>query len=150
MSFPPRTESRNALLVVLGGSSIKFQGVLHEVDARDWLYPLLLELHRIAVETAMPEVIFDIRQLTYANATLWRSLVLWLRLLKQSPSTPYRVRLLSDPVYRWQKLGVPPPGAPRGHLAGDPLTLALCWGTVPGDEQGSGAPQRGGTPRYFP
>lgn len=108
MSFPSRTESRNALLVVMGGNSIKFQGVLHEVDAQDWLFPLLQEAHQIAVSTRMPEVVFDIRQLTYANATLWRSLVLWLRLLKQSPSTPYRVRLLSDPVYRWQKLGIPP------------------------------------------
>jgi len=108
MSFPPRTESRNALLVTVSGHSIKLQGVLHEQDARDWLCPFLLEIHRIAVETAMPEVIFDIRQLAYANAALWRSLVFWLRLLKQSPDTPYRVRFLSDPVYRWQKLGVPP------------------------------------------
>jgi hypothetical protein len=108
VSFPPRTESRDALRVVVGGHSIKFQGVLNEPDARDWLYPFLLDVHHIAVETRMPEVIFDIRQLAYANASLWRSLVLWLRLLKQSPSTPYRVRLLSDPAYRWQKLGVPP------------------------------------------
>lgn len=92
----------------MGGRTIKFQGVLHEIDAQDWLFPLLQKVHQIAVSTSMPEVIFDIRQLSYANASLWRSLVLWLRLLKQSPSTPYHVRLLSDPVYRWQKLGIPP------------------------------------------
>ncbi|MCU0656565.1 MAG: hypothetical protein MUF64_15330 [Polyangiaceae bacterium] len=119
MSLPLRNESRNALRVTMGGNAIKFHGVLHEMDAREWLFPLLLEVHQIAVETRMPEVVFDIRQLTYANATLWRSLVLWFRLRKQSPSTPYRVRLLSDPVYRWQKLGVPP----LARLGGSWLTI---------------------------
>lgn len=108
MSLPPRTESRNALIVQVGGHTVRLQGVLNEVDVRDWLYPFLTGIHQAAASTNMPEVIFDIRQLTYANAGLWRSLVLWLRLLRESPSTPYSVRLLSDPVYRWQKLGIPP------------------------------------------
>lgn len=108
MSLPARLENRNALTVTVGGHTIKMQGVLHEVDARDWLYPFLRDIHQAALGGQMPEIVFDIRQLTYANASLWRSLVLWLRLLRDAPSTPYRVRLLSDPVYRWQKLGVPP------------------------------------------
>ncbi|RYE92962.1 MAG: hypothetical protein EOO75_05460 [Myxococcales bacterium] len=108
MSLPARLESRNALIVTVSGHTIKMQGVLHEVDARDWLYPFLLGIHQAALAEQMPEIVFDIRLLTYANASLWRSLVLWLRLLRDARSTPYRVRLLSDPVYRWQKLGVPP------------------------------------------
>ncbi len=108
MTLTARTESRNALTVTVSGHTIKMQGVLNEVDARDWLYPFLREIHQSALADQMPEIVFDIRMLTYANASLWRSLVFWLRLLRESPSTPYRVRLLSDPVYRWQKLGVPP------------------------------------------
>lgn len=132
MSLTPGTESRNALVVNVGGHTIKLQGVLHEVDVRDWLYPFLLGVHRTAIETRMPEVVFDIRLLTYANASLWRSLVLWLRLLRESPSTPYSVRLLSDPVYRWQKLGIPP----LARLGGEHLVIRL-----PGVNRGMARPR---------
>lgn len=119
MSLPPRTESRDALVVSVSGHTVKLQGVLHEADVREWLQPFLLGIHQAAVGSSLPEVVFDIRQLSYANASLWRSLVLWLRLLRESPSTPYSVRLLSDPVYRWQKLGVPP----LARLGGERLVV---------------------------
>jgi hypothetical protein len=131
MSFAARTESRNSLIVTVGGHTIKLQGVLNEHDVRDWLYPLLRNIHQTALSTNMPEVVFDIRLLTYANASLWRSLVLWMRLLRESPSTPYSVRLLSDPVYRWQKMGIPP----LARLGGERLVIRLpgvvCCGSVP-------------------
>lgn len=119
MTFAPRTERRNSLTATLGGHTIKLQGVLTEIDVQDWMYPFLKEIHQTALDKQMPEVVFDIRQLTYANASLWRSLVLWLRLLRESPSTPYSVRLLSDPVYRWQKLGIPP----LARLGGERLVI---------------------------
>ncbi|MCS6899185.1 MAG: hypothetical protein RMJ98_06325 [Myxococcales bacterium] len=119
MSFPPRTETRDGLLVTVSGHSIKFEGVLHEQNAFAWLYPFLLDVHQIAVEAAMPEVIFDIRQLTYANAAFWRSFALWLQLLKPSPHPPYRVRLLFNPAFRWQKLGLPP----LARLSGSRLVI---------------------------
>jgi hypothetical protein len=108
MSLKPFTENRNALTIQVTSSTVKLQGVLNEFDVRDWFYPVLTRVHEAAIATQMQEVVFDIRQLEYANAGLWRSLVLWLRLLRASPATPYSVRLLSDPVYRWQKVGVPP------------------------------------------
>jgi hypothetical protein len=91
----------------VSGRTVKFQGVLEEQDVRSWLLPFLTDIHREAIRRGMTEVVFDIRQLSYANAGLWRSMLVWLRRLERDDRGTYRLRLLSDPVYRWQKIGVP-------------------------------------------
>lgn len=107
MSLPPRHESRHSLRVDVSGHTVKLQGVLEEMDVKAWLYPFLIDVHQAAVDSRMPEVIIDIRQLTYANAGLLRSMVAYLRLLHEDKKAPYSLRLLADPVNRWQKYGVP-------------------------------------------
>jgi hypothetical protein len=116
MSLPALSEERNALRVQVSGNTVRLEGVLGEVDVRNWLFPFLQLVHQQAVASSMPEVVFDIRRLSYASAGVWRSLLLWLRLLRSERGAPYSVRLLSDPAYRWQKMGVPaivPFGADR-------------------------------------
>lgn len=88
------------------GNVVRMTGVMREPDVGSWLVPLIEEIHAGALEAKLDEVVLDIRTLEYANAALWRCLVLWLKRIRDASET-YRLRLISNPVHRWQSVGVP-------------------------------------------
>jgi hypothetical protein len=108
MTLPSKDITKHTLHLVVFGNTIKLQGSLEEPDLNEWLVPLLMDIHQTAIAQKMPEIIFDIRYLQYANAGLWRSLLIWLRSLHDSQQRSYKIRMLSDPAHRWQKMGMPP------------------------------------------
>ena len=108
MPLTRQTLNRLPLLLEVRGHTVKMRGVLDEPDVADWLVPFLIHIHEEAVSRNMPEVILDIRQLRYVNAGVPRSLVRWLRTIRDSQQSQCSIRLLSDPINRWQRFCVPP------------------------------------------
>lgn len=109
MSLSPRLVERASLRVRVGGgqgNQIVIEGVLREVDVGVWLTPLIDEVHQEAVAQALGEVVLDLRPLEYANASVWRCLVLWVRQIRRDPEARYNLRLLSEPKHRWQGIGI--------------------------------------------
>jgi hypothetical protein len=94
---------------MLGGSgprALELRGVLREIDAQTWLSPLVREVHRLAVAQKLDEVVLDLRELEYANASLIKCLVEWMRLIRDEGTVRYRVRVRSTNAHRWQKVGI--------------------------------------------
>jgi hypothetical protein len=88
------------------GNTVLLSGVMRELEVGAWLRPLLEDIHEVAVEHSMKEVVLDIRRLEYANAALWKCLVAWLKRIHQ-PGTKYNLRVISDPSQSWQRIGIP-------------------------------------------
>ncbi|MFO0662266.1 MAG: hypothetical protein U0165_20910 [Polyangiaceae bacterium] len=94
--------------VEVTGHTIRIRGVIGEPDTTPWLSELLGDVHQDAVASKIPEVVLDIRQLRYANAAWSRALLVWLRRVRENKENTYCIRLLCDPIIRWQKYSVPP------------------------------------------
>jgi hypothetical protein len=94
--------------VEVTGHTIRFRGVIGDPDTSPWLSELLSEVHKDALSSKIPEVVLDIRQLRYANAAWSRALLFWLRRVRETQGSAYSIRLLCDPIIRWQKYSVPP------------------------------------------
>jgi hypothetical protein len=67
-----RQVRRPTALVSITSQTVRISGVLREIDTDEWLSPLLSDVHEQAVAHALPEVVLDLRDLTYANAALWK------------------------------------------------------------------------------
>jgi len=80
-------------------------GVIREANAEAWLTPLLSDIHTTALARGLKEVELDIRALEYANAALWRSLVVWIKQIRERPGT-YNLRVTWDPGRRWQEIAL--------------------------------------------
>lgn len=89
------------------GNRVRFTGVIREADVGAWLMPLVEEVHGVAIEHALDEVVIDLRGLEYANAALWRCFVQWVKKLRQASGPSYVLRLITDPAHAWQAVGVP-------------------------------------------
>jgi hypothetical protein len=90
-----------------GHNAVRFVGTIREPDVGAWLHPLIEQVHRAAVADQLPEVVLDIRELQYANASFWRCIVLWLKRIGEGTDGSYVLRIRSDATYQWQKVGVP-------------------------------------------
>ena len=99
---------RATVRIEVAGHTVRIRGVLGEPDTSPWLSGFLGDIHRDAMSNKVPEVILDIRQLRYANAALSRVLLMWLRQVRETGEGAYSIRLLCDPIIRWQKFSVPP------------------------------------------
>jgi hypothetical protein len=102
-----REVRRPTALLSVAGQAVRISGVLREMDTDQWLSPLFSEVHAQAVEAELPEVVLDLRNLSYANASLWKCIVGWLKLLRHDARGAYSLRVRSDPRHRWQQLGLP-------------------------------------------
>jgi hypothetical protein len=89
---------------VVSGNTLRVEGVVDERGLREWFEPVLADLHQRAVKAGMAEVVLDLRNLTYANAGTFASLVTWLRRAKDNEA--YRVRIRTSKASRWQALEV--------------------------------------------
>lgn len=109
MTAPPLELERGSARVFVNkgdGAGVRIEGVLREENVAAWFHPLIEDVHRAAVEAGLAEVVLDIRGLEYANASVWSCLVQWLRLLRQDARARYTLRVLSEPTYRWQNVGM--------------------------------------------
>jgi hypothetical protein len=102
-----RQVKRPTAMISVAGQAVRISGVLREIDTDEWLSPLFLEIHAEAVGAELPEVVLDLRELSYANAALWKCIVGWLKLLRRDTRGAYALRVLSDTRHRWQQLGLP-------------------------------------------
>jgi hypothetical protein len=110
MGFPARVIEHGAVQVSLwtnGGNTIAFEGVVREADVDSWLLPLIDDVHRTATIRQFAELVLDIRKLEYANATLWKCLVLWLKRLREEQAGRYVLRIVADTTRPWQHIGIP-------------------------------------------
>ena len=89
------------------GHVMKLSGILRDANVQSWLFPLLEQVHREALESTLAEVVLDVRDLTYASADGWRSLMLWLRLIRDTPGGGFKLRLLTNLSHQWQLVGIP-------------------------------------------
>jgi hypothetical protein len=87
------------------GNVVRMAGVMREADAESWLVPLLSDVHRTAIVRRFKEVELDIRDLEYANAALWRSLVVWIKRIREQ-SGSYNLRVTWDRSRRWQEIAL--------------------------------------------
>jgi hypothetical protein len=85
---------------------VALEGVLREQDPAAWLCPLIDEIHARATRERFKEVVLDLRPLEYANAAAWKCIVYWVRLLKETSDSPYRLRIYADDKHRWQQVGM--------------------------------------------
>ena len=108
MSLPVRTVQRGTAGVVTGREpgTVELTGIMREAEVASWLAPLFEELHRSAVMSAMRMVVLDLRKLEYANAAVWTCLVRWVKLLREDPESRYTLRVLSEPTFKWQQVGM--------------------------------------------
>lgn len=110
MSLSPRRLSRGSAVVDVGappGNVVRVRGVFRETGGDPWLYSLLEVIHGEAQAAHLPEVVLDLRELSYANADGWRNLVLLLRLMKGPPVASYKLRMLTNMAHQWQRVGIP-------------------------------------------
>jgi hypothetical protein len=108
-SLPMKRETRGTATVSVGEAGhdvVKIEGVLRDPDIQAWLTPIIEATHEAAVELALPEVVLDIQKLEYANAAAWRCFVQWLHFIHRDPQAKYRLRILSQPAYQWQMVGM--------------------------------------------
>ena len=109
MSLPHRLLVGTAVKVQIGenGSNIvKLEGVLRDPDVPKWLSLAISDIHSAAVARLLSEVVLDIHDLEYANATAWRCLMGWLHLIHSDPFARYKLRVISESSYHWQQIGV--------------------------------------------
>jgi hypothetical protein len=102
-----RQVKRPTALLSVASQTVRISGVLREMQTDEWLSPLLNDVHEQAVAAGLPEVVLDLRDLSYANAALWKCIVDWLKLLRRDTRGSYSLRVRSDPRHRWQQLGLP-------------------------------------------
>ncbi len=108
-SLPAKRETRGTATVSIGevgNDVVKIEGVLRDPDIQTWLTPIIESVHKSAVELALSEVVLDIQKLEYANAAAWRCFVQWLHFIHRDPNAKYRLRILSQPAYQWQMVGM--------------------------------------------
>jgi hypothetical protein len=110
MSSTPSRVVRGAVQVRIweqGHNIVALVGVISEPDVARWLQPLLEDIHQAALVRGLDEVILDIRNLEYANAALWKCLVVWLKRIREPRERIYGLRLRANDQHRWQQIGVP-------------------------------------------
>ncbi len=107
MSLIDQLRPHPTCTLVTAGNVVKLAGVLRDADVGVWLRPVIQEVHRNAMARALEQVIVDIRQVEYANASAWKCFVYWLRLLEDEDGAAYTLKLLCDESRRWQSSGVP-------------------------------------------
>jgi len=101
-------ERATARVLLWGGPAknvVHMAGVIREVNAEEWLAPLLSDIHQTALTRGLKEVELDIRALEYANAALWRALVVWIKQIRERPGT-YNLRVTWDRGRRWQEIAL--------------------------------------------
>ncbi len=100
------------------GNLVRVRGVLREQGHERELPALLEAIHFDALRLSLSEIVLDLRELSYASADFWRSLVLWLRWMQAPPVAKYRLRILANPSHNWQSIGMSTLSAFGGkHLA---------------------------------
>jgi hypothetical protein len=70
-----------------------------ETVSIDKLNTYLEDLHRVAIEEEIGEVVFDVRALDFMSAACFRSMIAWVTLLQRTPK--YRARFVCDSRRRW-------------------------------------------------
>lgn len=88
------------------GNIVRLQGVLREQAHQRDLPAVLEAVHLDAVRLGVHEIVLDLRELSYASADFWRSLVLWLRWMQAPPVARYKLRILANPSHNWQSIGM--------------------------------------------
>ena len=106
MTVPNRAMVRNGVRVAATGPTLTISGILREPEVGSWLIPLVEEMHQSAVEEALEELVLDLRNLEYGNASIWKCLVHWLKLAREDPRARYRLRVRSSAGRRWQEIGM--------------------------------------------
>lgn len=108
MTLLPRPIVRSALRVVSpGAATLVLEGVFREPNAEEWFCPLVDDVHRRAVTEDYPEVVLDLSNLEYANASAWKCFVYWLRKLRADERAHYNLRIRTNQRHRWQRIGMP-------------------------------------------
>lgn len=88
------------------GNLIRLHGVLREQGQQRDLPAMLEAIHLDAIRLGLQEIVLDLRELSYASADFWRSLVLWLRWMQSPPVARYKLRILANPSHGWQGIGM--------------------------------------------
>lgn len=92
-SCEPRLEGRKLL--------IAFQGT-GDVAAVELLADYLQRVHAEAQRLGLTDVDCDFRKLTFMNSSCFKSFVVWIDRVKNSPQ-PYRIRFVTEPSLQWQR-----------------------------------------------
>lgn len=84
-----------------GRISLAFAGT-GDVAAIELLASLLKRVHMEALRLAVTEVACDFRQLSFMNSSCFKSFVVWIDTVKNSPE-PYKIRFTTAPSMPWQR-----------------------------------------------
>ncbi|MBN9166350.1 MAG: hypothetical protein BGO98_44720 [Myxococcales bacterium 68-20] len=88
-----------------------------ESVTRDDLTAFLQAIHRVALESNVQEVVFDLRALEFMSAACLRSMLAWMREVESAPR--YLARFVSDSKRHWQRRsleGLASIGGERVHI----------------------------------
>jgi hypothetical protein len=106
MMLTSRRIDHSTMHITVSGRVVRMAGVMREAEVSSWFNPIIDELHEEAVRARVPEVVLDLRALEYANAALWKCLVVWLKKARDERDPGYSVRILTEPSYQWQQVGM--------------------------------------------
>jgi hypothetical protein len=73
-----------------------------DMNAIALLADYLKQAHLEAARLSVSEVCCDLKQLTFMNSSCFKSFVVWIDTVKNSPS-PYQIRFLTEPKLHWQR-----------------------------------------------
>lgn len=74
-----------------------------ETDAKAALDVLLRRVHEVALDSAVREVVIDLRALEFMNSSCLNAFVTWIGCVQDAPvSSQYCLRFLSDSKKQWQ------------------------------------------------
>ena len=106
----PRTVTHGAASVHLfegGACKVRMAGTAGDGDVASWLLPIFDEVHAVARDAAASEAVLDLRGLEYANASMWKCVVAWLRTMHEDKTSSYVLRVEASRAARWQQMGLP-------------------------------------------
>lgn len=93
LSLEPSLEN-NCIKVTLVGTG--------DMNAITELNEYLTRVHAEAQRLVVPEVICDLRQLSFMNSSCFKAFVTWIDTVKND-KRPYRIRLLASSTLPWQR-----------------------------------------------
>ena len=73
-----------------------------DMNAIALLADYLKQTHLEATRLGVSEVCCDLKQLRFMNSSCFKSFVVWIDTVKNSPD-PYQIRFLTEPKLHWQR-----------------------------------------------
>jgi hypothetical protein len=95
------------LVGTTGTPTVRFDGVINDVNPGVYMDPLLDEVHKHLTSQRLAHVIADLTSLSFMNSSGIKALIKWVtRQAKEPASVPYRITLRYSNAVAWQQSSI--------------------------------------------